>query len=1056
MHDHMRHSGLKKLPVLLSAVLLMNASCPADVYADTIDMINICAGEARVIQSEYAPSFDEDTMLQATILSPASANVIIKIDSADDFAELAANSKVEDYTKDKTFVLTKDIDLSGYSGISVPAFFGTFDGKNHQISGLSYEKDEYSSGLFRYVKQGAVIRNLIVNASVTVSDNSLINGGICGVNEGVISDCVFDGKLKGRNITGGIAAINEVPGTIMACENRAAVTGYYFTGGICGKNYGVVAYSDNQGPVNNTIEWVEESDKVDPTADKFSVILSGGYHLDSEETFKKIKGTDTGGLAGYSAGAVFQSKNSGEIGYEHTGYNVGGIVGRQAGFISFCENSGNVYGRKDIGGIVGQMEPYLTLEDLETLPEAVDKLHDLVQTSLDDAHASSDLVSADMKNLSAFTKNAVQAGDALTTTGKDYLNRVGDAADSLQARVDYLSDALPGILEDLDEATDNFSDTAKSIKNLLDDSNVVDRLSPEEKQELEDAMEELKDRRLKNLPDRFDAVKDILTVVVPESVEAASDTKKDAKKLYNRMGELSDSIDDSIDHATEVIEHVNGMPKPTVPRLGSEFDFERELLRVNLDAMTDTLSALADHSGNTSDVLTEDLCNVNDQVNVVFHIISDELDRLGDITRGETDELVRDVSDEDIEAIELGRVDNCANKGSVKGDIDIGGIAGSMFTDSEDPEENAAGNLEGGFSDKYMLRNVILKCKNDSLIESKKDGAGGIVGYMGNGIVSDCESFGPVTSTGGSYAGGIAGQSFSIIRNSSAMAYLDAASYVGGIAGFGTTITGCSAIPVFESSVNRSGSIAGQIDAEKDTHMQHLEVISGNRYVNENVAGIDNMSMAGVAEPVTYQKMVSDSSASPGFKNVLIVFITDDPEEEETEIVGTVRLPYGTPLSTVPFPDVPDIEEEEYVQWPVFSDGEILTAPLPVKGEISYVQKTLKSEELYPETEYPLAYVSGNFTRKDSLSAEVSIPDEQTVEYTVEISGDRAGNVQTVRLYCPFEKYELYGVDEGGEEHRLLSEKKGSYAEYKGAPEYAGFKLKDNKLLNRIRAFFGK
>ena len=1055
MNKMMRKNNTERLSILLTVTLITGIMCPGVSYADTLDMAALCAGEAKIIQEEYL-SENEAASLSNDAVSSSSENNVIRISSAEDFCDFTKKAGVEKYSKNKTFILTDDIDLTGYENTSVPAFFGTFDGKGHRIRGLSFDDEGYASGLFRYVRQGAVVRNLILNAAIAVSDNSLITGGICGINEGIISDCIFEGSIKGSNITGGIAAINEVPGTIMACENKASVDGYYFTGGVCGKNYGVTGYSYNRGAVNNTIEWVEESDEMDPGADRMTAILSGGYHKDSEETFIRMKGMDTGGIAGYSTGAVFQSGNYGNIGYEHSGYNVGGIVGRQSGFVSFCSNSGNVYGRKDVGGIVGQMEPYLTLDDLETLPDAVDELHDLVQKSLNDVHDSSDVISDDMKHLSEYAKNAVTAGDALTTTGRNYLNEVGDAADSLQARVDYLTDAMPDLLDELEEANDSFHDTAESIRQTIKDSNVIERLSDEELKALEEDKKKLKNRKLGNLEERYEALKDALSIVVPESIDAAKDTKKNTQKLYENMDDISDSLHDTIKDTGEVFDHLNGMAKPAVPKLGEEFDYDRELLRVNLDAMSDTLSAIADHSSDTSDKVTDDLSDVNDQVNKVFHIVSDELDRIGDFSRGETDEIIKDVSDEDIEAIKRGRVDHCTNKGQVRGDIDIGGISGSMYTDSEDPEENAAGNLDGGFSDKYLLRNIILECENDALVTSKKDGAGGIVGYMGHGIVANCESFGSVASTDGSYAGGIAGQSFSIIKNSNAMSYLDAASYVGGIAGFGTTITGCSSIPVFEKSVNRSGSIAGQIDAEKDTHMQHLEAVSDNRYVNDDTGAIDGSSMTGVAEPVAYGELVSADRVSNGFKMIPVIFITTD-EDDETEIIGSTRLPYGTKLSAIDHPENADIEDDEYIEWQEFDEGEKLIAPLPVKGEIAKVVKTLKSDNKYPDTEYPLAYVSGNFTRKEKVSAEIRTKDEGEVGYTVTIEGDKAQNAQSLRLYSPFEEYELFWVDKNGSEQKLESEKKGSYAEYKGSPEYGSYIIRDSggsSLAKKIKNIF--
>ena len=47
------------------------------------------------------------------------------------------------------------------------------------------------------------------------------------------------------------------------------------------------------------------------------------------------------------------------------------------------------------------------------------------------------------------------------------------------------------------------------------------------------------------------------------------------------------------------------------------------------------------------------------------------------------------------------------------------------------------------------------------------------------------------------------------------------------------------------------------------------------------------------------------------------------------------------------------------------------------------------------------------------------------------------------------------GVDENGKEYKLESENKGAYAEYKGAPEYERFRIRDNDLMNRIKSVFG-
>ena len=77
---------------------------------------------------------------------------------------------------------------------------------------------------------------------------------------------------------------------------------------------------------------------------------------------------------------------------------VGGGAGRSDGFMDFCSNYGMIYGRKDVGGIVGQMEPYLHLslrDDLiARLRAELDKLNALVSSTLDDVDSTNDHISS--------------------------------------------------------------------------------------------------------------------------------------------------------------------------------------------------------------------------------------------------------------------------------------------------------------------------------------------------------------------------------------------------------------------------------------------------------------------------------------------------------------------------------------------------------------------------------------------------------------------------------------------------------------------------------------
>lgn len=121
---------------------------------------------------------------------------------------------------------------------------------------------------------------------------------------------------------------------------------------------------------------------VNTTSQEINTDLSGLSITNLDSTTELINDyTDTGGIAGFSSGTLSACMNTGAVGYEHMGYNIGGIVGRQSGFVENCTNSGSVLGRKEVGGIVGQMEPYLSLDlsaaSAENLSAELSKLHDL-------------------------------------------------------------------------------------------------------------------------------------------------------------------------------------------------------------------------------------------------------------------------------------------------------------------------------------------------------------------------------------------------------------------------------------------------------------------------------------------------------------------------------------------------------------------------------------------------------------------------------------------------------------------------------------------------------
>ena len=325
---------------------------------------------------------------------------IISVNSAEELALVAANCTDDTWSVNKQIELNSDISLEDVDFEPIQIFAGTFNGNGHTISGFRCSGSGFADGFFRYITVTGIVQDLTINGIVEAENEKDCTGGLCGVNGGWILNCAFSGKVEGKSETGGIAGENESSGTVNNCSVYGSITGYDRAGGIVGANYGSVRNCKNNAGVNSDSSWLEEKDE------------AGLEWLKEDLTEKKlVSGTDIGGIAGYSKGIIANCTNLGVVGYEHNGYNIGGIAGRQSGCVMSCNNNGKVYGRKDVGGIVGQMEPYISVEEAESIAEAVSQLHDLIDKFLNDAGETGDDVSADFNGLRAHADSALDNAD---------------------------------------------------------------------------------------------------------------------------------------------------------------------------------------------------------------------------------------------------------------------------------------------------------------------------------------------------------------------------------------------------------------------------------------------------------------------------------------------------------------------------------------------------------------------------------------------------------------------------------------------------------------------
>ncbi len=1458
----------------------------------------------------------------------------VEINTVEDFLKFTENCYIDSWSNDKIVMLKSDISLDGVDFNLIPVFSGTFDGGGHTISGFNSVGDGYVAGLFRYVERDAVVENLKLKGNIAGTDEKECIGSICGINYGTIKNCSFQGTISGSNTIGGIVGTNETTGVVTGCSTTGRIIGYYTTGGVVGRNHGDITNCTNRSNINDNSEWVEEDDEKG-TGLFFSLNVS-------EDETDIHSGIDTGGIVGYSDGFVSKCSNYGRVGYEHTGYNIGGIAGRQTGIVSLCTNYGEVYGRKDIGGIVGQMEPDIEVDAAESLKNAVNKLHDLIDKTLNDMHAGTDTISSDFDNLGVFGDAALESGDDLVGQMSDFVDENIGQTQQITARMEHVFDMFPEIADNISYAGDSFKRVNDILSGLADDLNISDRIEDSEYEETDyrrltllstvggrisssslnpdadaevtititpdngykldkisavdadgnelkeldsssdnervyimseanakveayfiygdddsgdnddnddgdgsenggnnggssasarmyagfnafdgndddnlhtiddeptaraENMEEKSgngesqstgekpkdeesknneekqkdgesknneekpedgegsetekkeqnssesngnnppegsapkdedtqdgsngtkepesgsnsttenesetentsttesesnpentsntetksegesetesmstteseseteskvnvlslspEQRITNVPDEneqepgheinydnsaisngkleiivkknsdedteedsndeennkgnddvkyaeagdeviilpkadADYILDTLSVknasgsdsieiikhgngtsysfimpddavtisaefkeiqlrltsglsgnasysvtndgtvtlrITPDSgytvsstpsvhdnssnnlpitkkqsgsfvyefnVNLASSpitvkidfTKQDKKsavdtsadeiqdsindmrdtssrindllreiedlskdssnadkltdKIFELLEELNnmssssssllsnlstigsvvspyikDAVEDAIDDihdATDelqtmidylksatrgvrnIVNYINAQPDIVFSTLGDEFDISKDALHSQLQGISDVLSQLNEDSTKYSEDVNVDLKAVNDQLNVVFNLLADHLTDYNGLS---IEELYEEVPDDEIEFVTTGRTDACNNKGIVKGDINIGGIAGSMSIDDEDPEDNAAGNVEYQIGQRYITKCIISDSTNEGYITAKRDGAGGIVGYMQHGIVVDSEGYGSVESTEGNYVGGICGESLTIIKRCYALCSASGIKNVGGIAGYANTLQDCYAIVSADATDGRKGAIAGQVTSYNATDRDETPNVYNNYYVGDDLFGIDNISYTGMAEPISYTDLLTVDGLPNEFWHLKVVYRIEDT------YLGSQEVKYGESLANLNYPDIP-AREGFYGKWPDYSDR-VMTCNLIINGE--YLDDVIVVESNEKSSEKPYALVEQIFTQDTELSVEISnmappaaANERENIIYDISLKNGNVSDTDTfaVRLLNPY------------------------------------------------------
>ncbi len=620
----------------------------------------------------WAEEEEEELSVEEEVISVEDANETIDsyndeeteweeiyIEDLEDLKKFSRNCWLDTWSQNKKVYLQEDINLSGGEFVSIPTFGGYFDGQGHTISGLTIRDSVSYTGLFCYTQPTAVIANLKVEGSVRPAGKQMVVGGIVGDNRGILLNCAYDGVIEGNDYVGGIAGINELTGILMECKTGGTVTGIHYSGGVAGHNVGNIVGCLNQADVN-----IYNEDKGKSLEDINIEQYTAGLLNPEDNSDKAQKASaitsnvDTGGIAGLSTGIIQNSKNTGTIGYEHVGYNVGGIAGRQSGYIHACENAGVVYGRKDVGGIVGQAETYIAVdlsEDIvRQLSDHIDVLHDQIGKMLDDAGNESDTLSNRLTVIQDFADKALDDTYFLADRTVEWADGMTDSVNEAINRFDYVMEETArndGVIDQSKDAAGNVKDAAKELEDMVNSMDIFQYMTPEEQEEYNAAKNAIREASEKHAEDYADYMKAYKNYCIDElrfsedKYKNGDPNELDLRPILEETGmEKNWSPSSDIEEYMKVTEWVHwidfnpddpdssdGDNTASFPGDGAQGDLDRELLNDVAQKMED------DDAAQKASDYADDQYGGGYKADMEKH-----LETMSDIAARHTDEMTED------------------------------------------------------------------------------------------------------------------------------------------------------------------------------------------------------------------------------------------------------------------------------------------------------------------------------------------------------------------------------------------------------------------------------
>lgn len=955
-------------------------------------------------------------LLSGQVLPALAAAPDLVIRSREDFLTFAQNCTSDTWSQGLTVSLDADIDLSGSGFTAIPIFQGTFHGNGHTIQGFSLTGKGSRLGLFRTLTETAVVDNLTVEGAVAPGGTACQVGLLAGENYGSIQNCTAKGATTGVQDVGGLVGLNGESGTIEGCASTATISGTTNAGGIAGQNLGALRSCTNSGEIDTA------ADQEPPTS--------------------------VGGIAGLSRGTIQSCRNSGAVGYSHLGYNMGGIVGLQSGSVLDCANTGSVKGRKDVGGIVGQFEPNTQLtygpSPMDRLNDSlavlfdqmsvfVDQVNDITTRGVADAQVIEDAMGqiqdrthdagteghqdfqAMSDQLYGYSQDISDALDRLHQNADDFQSTVDDDLDTLLKETDNFRVALDHMLSGADsglsQAIEALDDTANDIhRQGITIQNALTRME-QEAQNLQYYLQQVAqlvasgdflgalelpfpslDPRghLSDIGDATAAIFRLANELTGQWKDISDETSDRLGEAKTQANQAADALYDAADHLLSAADRFSGQVSSDVDAVGTGSDQIRDLLKDYSDTLGDKAQSAADDIDaqltiirDQVDQMTQAAGTDNDALNATANQIIGSLDQVRQAIYdlGQEPELtVSDLAEEVTEG--PGLVRGCTVSAVVEGDSNTGGIVGTVSTElGSDPEETFSLEDMELLTDVYAtLRAVVRDCRFDGSVTVMNDCAGGIAGRCEAGAILDCAARGTV-ETGTDYCGGIAGRTKGAVTRCASLVDLTGGSWLGGITGLGGDLTDCRAMVRCDSDGEALGAITGERDG----------ALTGNRYLLEDLPGLDGVDVAGEAQGLDFDAFAQLDYIPADFLTFSYRFVVDG------QTVAELPFSYGDDLDLSLVPQAPE-KDGQFGVWPDYPTQD-LRRSMVLEASFSAPVTTLASGE-----SIPVLLAQGTFSPDAALTVEtIDLPDNvpsgyaPVAAYAYTVTGCE-GSTVTLRL----------------------------------------------------------